>query len=156
MNVLTMTSLVSSIAGATAVMVWRVRETRRPVTARKIIIPPLGMATGFSMFFAPVFRVPWLWAAGSLLLGAVVLAYPLLKTSRLIREGDQVWMQRSNVFFAVLIVLAGVRLGARAYLDTVMSIPQTAGLFFILAFGMIARWRTQMYLDFRALMAKAA
>lgn len=154
MNVLTMTSLVTSIAGATAVMVWRVRETRRPVTARKIILPPLGMATGFSMFFAPMFRVPWLWAASALLLGAVVLAYPLRKTSRLIREGDQVWMQRSNVFFAVLIVLAGVRLGARAYLDTVMSIPQTAGLFFILAFGMIARWRTQMYLDFRALMAR--
>lgn len=156
MNVLTMTSLVSSIAGATAVMVWRVRETRRPVTVRKIVIPPLGMATGFSMFFAPMFRVPWLWAATAFLLGAFVLAYPLLKTSRLIREGDQVWMQRSNVFFAVLVVLAGIRIGARAYLDTVMSIQQTAALFFILAFGMIARWRTQMYLNFRALMAKPA
>lgn len=153
MTPLAVTSLVSSIAGATAVMVWRVRETRQPVTVRKILIPPLGMSTGFSMFASPIFRVPWLWAVAAFLLGALVLAYPLLKTSRLVRDGDRVWMQRSNVFFAVLIVLAGVRLGARAYLDTVMSIPQTAGLFFILAFGMIARWRVKMYLEYKALLS---
>jgi len=154
MTALSVASLVSSIFGAAAVMAWRVRETKRPVSTKKIIIPPLGMATGFCMFIAPAFRVPWTWAAVSFLLGAIVLAYPLLRTSRLVRDGDTVWMQRSNVFFAVLIVLAGIRLGARAYLDTVMSVQQTAGLFFILAFGMIARWRTQMYLEYRALVQR--
>jgi len=154
MTALSVASLVSSIFGAAAVMAWRVRETKRPVSTKKIIIPPLGMATGFCMFIAPAFRVPWTWAAVSFLLGAIVLAYPLLRTSRLVRDGDTVWVQRSNVFFAVLIVLAGIRLGARAYLDTVMSVQQTAGLFFILAFGMIARWRTQMYLEYRALVQR--
>ena len=147
-------SLISSIAGAIAVMIWRVRESRTAVTARKIIIPPLGMATGFCMFFAPPFRVPLLWALAAFLLGAVALAYPLLRTSRLVREGDTVMAQRSHAFFAVIIVLAGIRVGARGYLDTVLTVQQTAGLFFILAFGMILRWRTSMFLQYRALVTE--
>jgi len=39
-------SILSSVVGAAAVMAWRVREGRSAVTIRKIVIPPLGMATG--------------------------------------------------------------------------------------------------------------
>jgi membrane protein CcdC involved in cytochrome C biogenesis len=144
-------SFISSVAGAIAVMIWRVRESRTPVSVKKIIIPPLGMATGFGMFFVPAFRVPWTWAGIAFLGGALGLAYPLLRTSRLIREGETVMAQRSNAFFAVIILLAGIRIAARSYLDTVLSVPQTAALFFILAFGMILRWRTQMLFQYRAL-----
>lgn len=144
-------SLLASIAGAIAVLVWRVRETRKPVSARKIIIPPMGMATGFCMFLAPPFRVPWLWALIAFLSGALVLAYPLLRTSRLTRDGDTVMAQRSHAFFAVVILLGGIRVAARNYLDSVLTVQQTAGLFFILAFGMILRWRTSMFLQYRAL-----
>lgn len=149
-------SLISSIAGAIAVMFWRVRETHSPVSVKKIVIPPLGMATGFSMFVVPMFRVPWTWAAIAFLTGAVLLAYPLLRTSRLIREGDAVMMRRSKAFLAIIIVLAGIRIAARGYFDTVMSVQQTAGLFFILAFGMILRWRTQMLVEYRALAGEPA
>jgi membrane protein CcdC involved in cytochrome C biogenesis len=144
-------SLVTSIAGAIAVMIWRVRESRTAVSAKKIIIPPLGMATGFSMFVVPAFRVPWSWAGLAFLGGAIGLAYPLLRTSRLVREGDTVMAQRSHAFFAVIILLAGIRVAARGYLDTVLSVQQTAALFFILAFGMILRWRTNMFFQYRAL-----
>ncbi len=144
-------SLITSIAGAIAVMIWRVRESRTAVSAKKIIIPPLGMATGFCMFIMPAFRVPWSWAAIAFLGGSVALAYPLLRTSRLVREGGTVMAQRSHAFFAVVILLAGIRVAARGYLDTVLSVQQTAGLFFILAFGMILRWRTQMFLQYREL-----
>ena len=144
-------SLISSIIGAVVVMAWRVRETRAPLSVKRIVIPPLGMATGFSMFVVPMFRVPWTWALGAFFLGVVALAYPLLRTSRLIRDGDVVMLQRSNTFLAVLIVLAGIRIAARGYLDTLLTVQQTAGLFFVLAFGMILRWRTQMFLDYRAL-----
>jgi len=147
-------SLVSSILGATAVLFWRVRETRTPVSTRKIVIPPMGMATGFAMFAVPAFRVPWSWAAAAFLLGASVLAYPLLRTSRLVREGDVVMMRPSKAFLAILVVLAGIRLAARGYLDTMLSLQQTGALFFILAFGMILRWRTQLLLDYRALRAE--
>ena len=144
-------SILGSLAGLAAVTAWRLRETRRAVSLRKIIIPPLGMATGFCMFFVPAFRIPWLWAAAAFLAGAVALAYPLLLTTRLVRQGSDVMMQRSNAFLAVILVLAAVRFFARGYLDTVLTAPKTAALFFVLAFGMILRWRASMLLDFHKL-----
>src|ERR1035441_7458165 len=100
---------VVSLAGLCTVLVWRVREGRTAVTARKILIPPLGMATGFCMFFVPAFRFPLTWAIGAFLTGAILLAWPLLATSSLRREGDAIMMKRSGAFFAVIIVLAIVR-----------------------------------------------
>ena len=144
-------SVATAILGFFAVLAWRIREGRTAVTTRKIVIPPMGMATGFCMFLVPAFRVPWLFAAVAFLLGAILLAYPLVRTSRLAYVGDEVMMHRSPSFFIVMIVLAIVRILAHSYLDTIMSIQQTAGLFFILAFGMILRWRVSMLLEYRRL-----
>ncbi len=121
------------------------------MTLKKIVMPPLGMASGFCMFIVPAFRVPLLWAVVAFLSGAILLAYPLLATSRLHREGDIIMMKRSGAFFAVIVVLAIVRYAARGYLNNVMSVDQTAALFFVLAFGMILRWRMSMLMEFRAL-----
>jgi membrane protein CcdC involved in cytochrome C biogenesis len=147
-------SLVSSVVGAGAVMAWRVQEGRTAVTLRKIIIPPLGMATGFCMFIAPPFRIPWLWALCAFLLGATALAYPLVRTSRLVRDGEAIMMQRSNAFFLVVIVLALIRILAHTYIDRYIDIRQTGALFFILAFGMILHWRLRMLLEYRQLTAE--
>lgn len=154
MNILG-TSAVASVFGLCGVLIWRIREGRTAVTVRKIIIPPLGMATGFSMFFVPAFRVPLLWAAVAFLVGAILLAYPLLVTSKLVRAGDAIMMQRSNAFFAVVVVLAAVRYFARSYFDHIMSMQQTAALFFVLAFGMILRWRMRMLSEYRTLTSAA-
>ncbi len=146
-------SVVAALAGLSAVLVWRVREGRSAVTARKILIPPVGMSTGFCMFLVPAFRVPWTWALFAFLIGAIALAYPLLLTSRLERAGETIMMKRSGAFFAVIIVLAAVRYFARGYFDRLLTIEQTGGLFFILAFGMILRWRLSMFFEYRALTA---
>lgn len=143
--------LVGPILGLLAVMVWRVREAKGPVSIKKIVIPPLGMATGMSMFVLPAFRIPWTWALGAVFIGALLLAYPLLRTTRLEREGDAIMMRRSNAFFAVLLGLFAIRFAARGYLDTILSGQQTAALAYLLAFGMIVRWRTEMFLEYRAL-----
>jgi membrane protein CcdC involved in cytochrome C biogenesis len=145
------TAVLGSILGLLAVMAWRVREARGAVSVKKIVIPPLGMATGFSMFAVPAFRIPWGWAGMAFLIGAVGLAYPLLLTSRLVRQGDTIVMQRSNAFFAVILALALIRLMARGYLDTMLSAYQTGAVFYLLAFGMILRWRTSMFLEYRKL-----
>lgn len=144
---------VAAVAGLAGVLAWRIREGQTPVTIRKILIPPAGMATGFSMFFVPAFRVPITWAIAAFLIGAIALAYPLLLTSRLERHGDTIMMKRSGAFFAVVIVLAAIRYLARGYFDSLLSIEQTGGLFFILAFGMILRWRMSMFFEYRALTA---
>ena len=144
-------SVASAVLGFFAVLAWRIREGRTAVTVRKIVIPPLGMATGFSMFVVPAFRVPVVWGIGAFMLGAILLAYPLIRTSRLMLQGEVVMMHRSAAFFVVMIGLAIVRILAHSYLDTVMSVQQTAGLFFVLAFGMIVRWRVNMLLEYRRL-----
>jgi membrane protein CcdC involved in cytochrome C biogenesis len=144
-------SVLSSVVGAAVVMAWRVREGRTAVTIRKIVIPPLGMATGFCMFLVPTFRIPLEWAAAAFLLGATALAYPLLRTSRLVRDGEAIMMQRSNAFFLVVVVLAVIRILARTYIDRFLDINQTGAIFFVLAFGMILRWRTRMYFEYRHL-----
>lgn len=150
------TSAVGAVFGLLGVLAWRIREGRTAVTVKKIIVPPLGMATGFCMFLAPAFRVPWTWALIAFLIGMVALAWPLLVTSRLVRAGDAIMMQRSNAFFLVVIALAAIRYFARGYFDRIMSIDQTAGLFFVLAFGMILRWRLRMLSEYRALTAQAS
>ena len=144
-------SLLASLVGASAVMVWRVQEGRTAVTTKKILIPPIGMATGFSMFVVPAFRFPLLWAVCAFLLGAVVFAYPLLRTSRLVRDGEVIMMQRSNVFFVVVIALAAIRILAHSTIDRFVDVKQTAALFFVLAFGMILRWRVRMFFQYRKL-----
>lgn len=150
------TSAVGAVIGLLGVLAWRIREGRTAVTVKKIIMPPLGMATGFSMFLVPAFRVPWTWALIAFLIGVVALAYPLLITSKLVRAGNAIMMQRSNAFFLVVIALAAIRFFARGYFDRIMSIDQTAGLFFVLAFGMILRWRLRMLSEYRALTAQTS
>jgi membrane protein CcdC involved in cytochrome C biogenesis len=146
---------VTAIAGLAGILVWRVREGRTSVTLRKLLAPPLGMATGFSMFILPIFRIPWNWAVGSFLVGAVVLAYPLLRTSSLTRVGGAIMMKRSGAFFTVVIFLAAIRYLARGYFNSLLTLEQTGGLFCILAFGMILRWRLSMFMQYRALTAAA-
>jgi membrane protein CcdC involved in cytochrome C biogenesis len=52
-------------------------------------------------------------------------------------------------------VLAAVRYFARGFFDSILSLEQTGALFFVLAFGMILRWRASLYLSYRALTATA-
>jgi membrane protein CcdC involved in cytochrome C biogenesis len=144
-------SAAGAVLGFFGVMVWRMREGRRPVTLKSILIPPLGMATGFCMFLAPAMRVHWSWALMAFLIGACLLSVPLIHTSKLVLEDDMVMMQRSKFFFAVVLVLAAVRYFARDYIGHIVSLEQTAGLFFILAFGMIVAWRTAMYFEYKRL-----
>jgi membrane protein CcdC involved in cytochrome C biogenesis len=65
-------------------------------------------------------------------------------------------MKRSGAFLAVIFTLAAIRFLARGYFDTILTVQQSAGLFFILAFGMIVRWRTKLLIDFRKITSEYA
>lgn len=147
---------VVSLIGLAGVLAWRVREGRTAVTMRKIVMPPLGMATGFCMFIVPAFRVPLTWGLGAFLVGAVVFAYPLLFTSDLHIQNGVIMMKRSSAFFAVIIVLAVVRYLARDFFDRFLSLEQTGALFYLLAFGMILRWRAKLFFAYRNLTSRPA
>lgn len=147
--------LVTSIVGAIVVTWWRLSETNSRVTAKKIIIPPLGMSTGLFMFAVPATRVPWSWGIAALVIGAAVLSWPLLLTSTLSRVGDEIRMQRSRAFLWILLGLVAIRFAARSYVETLLSPLQTGAIFFLLALGMVAAWRAQLYLQYRKLLALA-
>jgi membrane protein CcdC involved in cytochrome C biogenesis len=141
----------AAVLGALAVLAWRLHEPRRAVSIGSLVIPPLGMSTGFSMFAVPAFRIPWTWGIGAFVLGAAVFAYPLVSSPQLKRDGDRILMRRPKWFIVVLLALAAVRLALREYVSAIISVQQTAGLFFVLAFGMILRWRMALLLEYRAL-----
>jgi membrane protein CcdC involved in cytochrome C biogenesis len=146
--------LIAAVVGTLAVLAWRLRESQRPLTPRGIVIPPLGMSTGFSMFAIPAFRMPLWWGVTAFAAGALLLAYPLLASTTLTRVGGAVMMRRSRAFIAILLGLAAIRLALRGYIGTLISPQQTAGLFFILAFGMIVRWRTAMWMQYQKLVSQ--
>lgn len=139
-----MASILMSLLVGGGIIVMRLRASNRPVSLRKIIIPPLAMSTGFLMFVVPDTRVPWLWALYAFAAGGLLFAYPLIRTSRLERRGGEIVLKRSKTFIVILLALFIIRLLLHDVLEQYVSIPQTAGLFFILAFGMILVWRLAM------------
>ncbi|MFB9326849.1 CcdC family protein [Paenibacillus aurantiacus] len=139
-----MASILMSLLVGGGIIAMRLRASNRPVSLRKIIIPPLAMSTGFLMFVVPDTRIPWLWALYAFAAGAILFAYPLIRTSKLERRGGEIVLKRSKTFIVILLALFIVRLLLHDVLEQYVSIPQTAGLFFILAFGMILVWRLAM------------
>jgi membrane protein CcdC involved in cytochrome C biogenesis len=147
--------IVVSVLGAAIVFTWRLRETTRPVTARKILIPPLGMSTGLFMFAYPPTRIPILWATCAFAAGCVLFTYPLVRTSRLTRQGDSILLERSRAFLYILLGLVAVRFAARAWVEAHVTPMQTSSIFFLVAFGMILPWRLLMFAEYRRLTAPA-
>ena len=144
-------TIVATLAGSVAIIAWRIRETQRPVTAARILIPPLGMSTGFCMFLVPQTRVPIAWGLAAFLAGVVFLSYPLVHTSSMTRSGDTILLKRSRAFLAIILALVAVRLVLRDYVERYVDTVQTGSLFFLLAYGMLLPWRIAMYLRYRQL-----
>lgn len=147
-------SLIVSLCAGTAVIVLRLRASNKPTSMKKIIMPPIGMATGFGMFLVPAMRIPWLWAMGAFLAGALIFAYPLIRTSRFERIGKEVYLKRSNMFIVVIVGLLVLRLILHDVVEQYVSISQSASMFFILAFGMLLPWRLAMMMQYKKLMAE--
>ncbi len=146
-------STVVIVVGALAVIVIRLQAAKKPTSIKKIIMPPIGMSTGFLMFISPLFRMPWTYALMAFLAGCV-LSLPLIATSHMQSQDGDIYLKRSPAFILVLLGLLIVRLFLHTYLQRFITIPQTGGLFFILAFGMILPWRVAMLLRYRAFTQK--
>lgn len=139
----------STVIGTAGVIAWRIKEGRAPVNLKKIIIPPIGMSTGFFMFLVPHTRIPIAWALLTFVLGALIFAWPLIFTSKLHKEPDgQIWMKRSPVFFLLLLAMAAIRFGLRDELEHFINFWQTGALAFLCAFGMVLHWRINMLLTY--------
>lgn len=134
----------------------RMKASHRPVTKRKILIPPLGMSTGFLMFIVPQTHISLWWALIAFLIGWFIFSYPLIRSTRFEKINDEVFATRSRSFAFILIGLLAVRLILHEVIQQYITIPQTGGLFFLLAFGMIVRWRVYMYKHYKEVIALAS
>ncbi|GIO51123.1 membrane protein [Paenibacillus azoreducens] len=141
---------------ALAVIFVRLKASNKPVTIKKILIPPMGMATGFLMFVAPAVRVPILWALIAFLVGWFLFSYPLIRSTKFEVSEGHIFAKRSKSFVVILFVLLIVRTVLHQVIDEYVSIPQSGALFFLLAFGMIVRWRIFMLKQYRTIEASGA
>lgn len=138
-------STLGAVFMALMVIFIRLKASERPVTLRKIWIPPLGMSTGFAMFVVPEVRFPWWWAALAFIAGWFIFAYPLIRSTKFEERDGLIYAQRSKSFAFILLGLLLVRTVLHEFINRYVSVPQSGGLFFILAFGMILHWRVFMY-----------
>lgn len=144
-------SLLIPLLGGLAIIMVRVRSTRKPTTLRKILIPPLGMATGFLMFVVPQTHIPLSWALGAFAAGALFFSIPLIMTSKMEFVGEDVYLRRSKAFFFLILILLAIRLVLHDVVEQYVTVMQTASIFFLLAFGMLVPWRLAMAYKFRRL-----
>lgn len=141
-------STIVMVLMALAVIYVRMRGGKRPVTALKIWLPPVAMSTGFGMFLAPQMRFELFDAVVAFFVG-VFFSYPLIMTTQFRRVGRQIYVKRSRWFALILLALLALRVGLHDYVSHYLSLTQTAGAFFVLAFGMILPWRIAMWVQYR-------
>lgn len=130
-------------------MFIRMRAMKKPASTRKILIPPLAMSTGFLMFlYPPVQQITWLEVVEAFSVG-LLFSILLIKTSHFEIRGQDVFMKRTRLLPVILISLLVIRLIVKLILDIHFEYEVLAGMFFILAFGMLLPWRIAMFFKFK-------
>jgi membrane protein CcdC involved in cytochrome C biogenesis len=149
-SVAQLVSTVIVIVFALVVIFIRLRASSQPTSFRKIMIPPLGMSTGFLLFVAPQTHIPYLYALCAVIVGCI-FSYPLILSSKMeIRDGA-IYLKRSKGFVVIIFVLLALRIVLHNYIEQYVTIPQTGALFFVLAFAMLLPWRLAMLRQYRRL-----
>jgi len=144
---LTVVSSVIAVAMALFVLFIRFKSSKKPATAKKIILPPLFMSTGALMFIHPFFRVTISEFFEALLIGMFFSIF-LIKTSNFEIRDNQIYLKRSKAFAFILIGLLIIRIIMKSFLSNTIDVGELSGMFWILAFGMIVPWRIAMYRSF--------
>jgi membrane protein CcdC involved in cytochrome C biogenesis len=145
---LVVVSSIFAVLMAIFVIFIRIKAARKPTNAKKIILPPFFMATGFLMFLLPQFRLPLYEVFEAFFLGCL-FSILLIKTSKFEVRGTDVFLKRSKLFIVILFGLLAIRLALKAYVGNLITYEETSGLFFILAFGMILPWRVAMFFSYK-------
>ncbi len=131
----------------------RMKASSHPVTAKKIILPPIFMSTGAAMFLFPAFRVTPIEILEAVSVG-LLFSIVLIKTSKFEVRGEDIYLKRSKAFPFILIGLLLIRLVLKLLLSSSIDYGELTGMFWLLAFGMIVPWRIAMYIQFRKLLSQ--
>ncbi|MDG4656015.1 cytochrome c biogenesis protein CcdC [Ectobacillus antri] len=147
--------LISSVAAVFMMIVAtfiRLKASAKPVSPRKIILPPFFMSTGALMYVVPMFRLNRLEILEAIVVGLIFSIF-LIKTSKFEVRDQQIYLKRSKAFVFILIGLLVARIAFKTYLSQTISFGELSGMFFLLAFSMIVSWRIAMYRSYKKLEA---
>ncbi|MFC4557228.1 CcdC family protein [Virgibacillus kekensis] len=138
---------------AVAMIFVRLRASKRPASAKKIILPPMFMSTGALMFIFPVFQVDWSQVIEAVLVGMFFSIF-LIRTSRFEIRDKAIYLIPSKSFILILFGLLIARILLKLAIGSRISFGETSGMFFLLALGMIVTWRLAMLYKFKKLEKK--
>lgn len=130
-------------------IVVRQKAAKRPLTMKKILIPPVMMSTGALMYVFPYFRLTPVEIGESIIMGAVFSVILVVTTRYEEREGA-LYVRQSKLFPLILVTLLVLRVVLKSILSMSISPGEIGGMFFLLAFVMIVIWRLSMYIHLRA------
>ncbi|MCP1122478.1 hypothetical protein CN326_08245 [Bacillus sp. AFS018417] len=149
MNLAVVMSIVA-LCMAIGMMIIRLKSAKKPVSLKKIVLPPIFMSTGACMYILPEFRLTTseIWEA---VIVGLFFSIFLIKTSKFEIRGKDIYLIPSKAFIVILVGLLAVRIGMKEYLSQSIDLGQLSGMFFLLAFAMIASWRVGMYRSFMKL-----
>ncbi|WP_203332962.1 CcdC family protein [Planococcus beigongshangi] len=146
-------STVGALFMGVMAMFVRSRAAKKPASVKKILLPPLFMSTGALMFIFPFFRVAPLQIAEALAAG-IIFSAVLIWTSKFEVKDGEIYLKQSKAFIFILVGLLLFRVALKVILSSTIDVGELAGMFWILAFGMIIPWRIAMYLQFKKLTEK--
>jgi membrane protein CcdC involved in cytochrome C biogenesis len=139
---------IGAVIMASFALIIRLRATKKPVSVKKIIIPPIAMSTGFFMFLYEPARPAFLQVIEAVTVG-MIFSILLIKTSKFEIRDQQIYLKRSKAFAFILIGLLLARIVFKLLIGDAINVEELAGMFFLLAYGMIIPWRISMYINYR-------
>lgn len=128
----------------------RSKSAKRPVSVKKIILPPVFMSTGALMFIFEEFRVAPMQIVEAILVG-MLFSIILIRTTNFEIRDSAIYLIRSKAFPFILFGLLFVRLIGKLILSNSIDVGELGGMFWILAFGMIVPWRIAMLVKYNHL-----
>ncbi|MCM3709715.1 CcdC family protein [Sporosarcina luteola] len=131
----------------TMAFIVRTKAAKRPISPKRIILPPLFMSTGALMFLFEEFRVPLPQVFESVIVG-MLFSIVLIKTTNFEVKNEKLYVKKSRAFLFILFGLLIVRFVAKLILSSTIDVGELGGMFWILAFGMIVPWRIGMLVKF--------
>ena len=134
-------------------MVLRMKAATKPVSPKKIILPPFFMSTGALMFVFPYFRITGQEILEAAIAG-ILFSFLLIKTTKFEIKDQDIYLINSKAFVYILFGLLAIRIVAKFILSSSIDVGPLGGMFWMLAFCMIVPWRIAMYFNYKKLAKK--
>ena len=132
---------------ATMMIYIRIKASKKPTSAKRIILPPLLMSTGALMFLFPSFRLPIIEGIEALLVGTI-FSFFLIKYSKFEIRNHEIYLIPSKSFIFILFGLLLIRITIKVIIGSQITFGETSSIFFLLGFGMIFTWRVATLVEY--------